>query len=98
MFWNFKVFNLVERMHNLLPSLKYFNPVLICRKVHFFLSVLLHRDEDVHHDLGTNREYEKHESVAIIEAIFHSIKHAEDAIEKFKSEVRILYIETYFCK
>lgn len=56
------------------------------RQLHFFLSVLLHRDEDVHHDPGTNREYEKHESVAIIEAIFHSIKHAEDAVEKSKSE------------
>jgi len=53
------------------------------RQLHFFLSVLVHRDEDVHHDPGTKREYE---SFAIIEAIFQSIKHAEDAVEKSKSE------------
>lgn len=53
------------------------------RQLHFFLSVLVHRDEDVHHDPGTKRE---HESFALIEAIFHSIKHAEDAVENSKSE------------
>ena len=50
----------------------------------------------MHHDLGTNREYEKHESVAIIEAIFHSIKNAKDAIEKSKLEVRILSYRNIF--
>ncbi|KAH9287487.1 hypothetical protein KI387_031604, partial [Taxus chinensis] len=53
------------------------------RQLHFFLSMFVHRSEDGQSDSGIKRE---RESLAIIMKIFQSIKCAEDAVDKSKSE------------
>ncbi|GLJ16335.1 hypothetical protein SUGI_0276270 [Cryptomeria japonica] len=53
------------------------------RQLHFFLSAFMHRDGDGHNDSERKRGQE---SFSIITTIFQTIKCAEDAVDKSKSE------------
>ncbi|XP_040362062.1 sister chromatid cohesion protein PDS5 homolog B isoform X1 [Rosa chinensis] len=56
---------------------------LIYRQLHLILSMLLHRDEDVKSESGSNIEKE---DLSAIVSIFHSIKTSEDIYDAVKSK------------
>ncbi|KAA8519226.1 hypothetical protein F0562_013482 [Nyssa sinensis] len=56
---------------------------LIYRKLHLFLSMLVHGDEDGNSEVSINKEKE---SISLIISIFQSIKSSEDIVDPAKSK------------
>ncbi|XP_022142523.1 sister chromatid cohesion protein PDS5 homolog A isoform X2 [Momordica charantia] len=56
---------------------------LVYRRLHFILSLLVHKDDDVKSEANTTKEKE---NISAIFSIFHSIKNSEDIVDAAKSK------------